>query len=152
MTAITDILDEIKAYIERQEFDKKYFKSNGNSNGFEKLFDEDVISHLKSKYQNENIKFITSDLFLSIHNATIDIIGNRNPDETWNLEINIYDKYDFTDIKNASDYISSTDTVPMSLFSSTLNNFAAISSSYGVIKPFNFMIKMKIKNYKIEKE
>ena len=51
-----------------------------------------------------------------------------------------------------NDYISSTDTVPMSLFSSTLNNFAAISSSYGVINPFNFMIKMKVKNYKIEKE
>ena len=51
-----------------------------------------------------------------------------------------------------NDYISSTDTVPMSLFSSTLNNFAAISSSYGVIKPFNFMIKMKVKNYKIEKK
>ena len=102
--------------------------------------------------QNEEIEFISGDLFLAIHIGTIDIIGNKNSDDTWDLEINIHDKYDFTDIKNASDYILSTDTVPMSLFSSTLNNFAAISSSYGVIKPFNFMIKMKVKNYKIEKE
>ena len=83
---------------------------------------------------------------------SVTIPANSSLNYYWNLEINIYDKYDFTDIKNASDYISSTDTVPMSLFSSTLNNFAAISSSYGVIKPFNFMIKMKVKNYKIEKE
>ncbi|HFI0739781.1 TPA: hypothetical protein ACGO06_002082 [Streptococcus suis] len=52
MTTITDILDEIKAYIMRQEFVKKYFKSNGNSNGCEKLFDEELISNLKSKYQH----------------------------------------------------------------------------------------------------
>ncbi|MGU8041036.1 hypothetical protein ACS60D_08255 [Streptococcus suis] len=75
MTAITDILDEIKAYIERQEFDKKYFKSNGNSNGFEKLFDEDVIRHLKSKYQNENIKF---NLITGQHFPDMDIVIDGN--------------------------------------------------------------------------
>lgn len=36
------------------------------------------------------------------------------------------------------------------IFSSTLNNFAAISSSYNVIKPFNFKIIIKNDDYKIE--
>lgn len=44
----------------------------------------------------------------------------------------------------------SADSVPMSIFSSTLNNFAAISSSYNVIKPFNFKLKIKNDDYKIE--
>ena len=30
------------------------------------------------------------------------------------------------------------------------DNFAAISSSYNVIKPFNFIIKVKKENYKIQ--
>lgn len=50
------------------------------------------------------------------------------------------------------DYVSSTDSIPMSIFSSTLNNFSAISSSYNVIKPFNFKLKIKNEDYKIEKE
>ena len=40
----------------------------------------------------------------------------------------------------------------MSLLSSTLNNFAAISSSYHVIKPFHFILKITNDDYKIENE
>lgn len=61
----------------------------------------------------------------------------------------IEDRYDFTDIKNLREYITSNKSIPMSIFSSTLNNFAAISSSYNVIKPFNFMIKIDKDNYEI---
>ena len=43
-----------------------------------------------------------------------------------------------------------TNSVPMSLLSSTLNNFAAISSAYNVIKPFNFKLKIKNDDYIIE--
>ena len=59
-------------------------------------------------------------------------------------------KFDFTDIKNLKDYVMSTDSVIMSLLSSTLNNFATISSSYNVIKPFNFIIKITNDDYKIQ--
>lgn len=75
MTTIINILDEIKSYIESQEFDKKYFKSNGNSNGFEKLFDENIIDHLKVKYQHENISF---NLITGHHFPDMDIIIDGN--------------------------------------------------------------------------
>ena len=57
------------------EFDKKYFKSNGNSNGFEKLFDENIIDYLKVKYQHENISF---NLITGQHFPDMDIIIDRN--------------------------------------------------------------------------
>lgn len=75
MTTITDILDEIKAYVMRQEFVKKYFKSNGNSNGCEKLFDEELISNLKSKYQHEYMEF---NLITGQHFPTMDILIDGN--------------------------------------------------------------------------
>ena len=40
----------------------------------------------------------------------------------------------------------------LSLHDATLNNFATISSSYNVIKPFNFVIKITNDDYKIENE
>lgn len=98
----------------------------------------------------ENTEFTENDLLLALHIATINIQGIKNEEGMWDLNIEISDRYDFTDIKNLKDYVKSTDSIKMSIFSSTLNNFAAISSSYNVIKPYNFVIKMNVKNYKID--
>lgn len=77
----------------------------------------------------------------------MDVKGNKNNENEWNLHINISDRYDFTDIKGLDDYSNSTDNISKSLLSSTLNNFAAISSQYEVIKPYNFKIEFDIENY-----
>lgn len=123
-----------------------------NNDEFKNLLNSFLLNSSTINIQNKKIEFNKGDLLLSIHKATIDILGEKKSNNAWDLEINIHDKYDFTDIKNLKDYVSSTNSIKMSLFSSTLNNFAAISSSYGVLKTFNFMIKMKIENYKIESE
>lgn len=100
---------------------------------------------------NNRITLPKGDLFYAINNATLIFNATKNENDTWNLNITIKDTYDFTDIKNLKQYVDSTDTVQKSLFSSTLNNFAAVSSSYGVIKYFNFLIKINTNDYKIEK-
>ncbi len=116
-------------------------------------FKEYINSLLTDKeinIENKLIRFYGGDLLLSLHDATLNLRASKKENSNWYLNIEIIDKYDFTDIKNLKDYFTSTDSIIMSLFSSTLNNFAAISSSYNVIKPFNFVIKITKDDYKIE--
>ena len=100
--------------------------------------------------KNKLIRFYVGDLLLSLHDVTLNMRATKNENDTWNIDIEIIDKYDFTNFKKLRDYVTSTDSIIMSLLSSTLNDFAAISSSYNVIKPFNFIIKVKKENYKIQ--
>ncbi len=95
-------------------------------------------------------RFTHGDLLFALHDFTLNLKANKKENGNWYLDVEIVDKYDFTDIKNLKDYATATDSIPMSLFSSTLNNFAAISSSYNVIKPFNFKIKITNDDYKLD--
>lgn len=126
--------------ITKMLFDNEVFKKKINS-----LLEDD-----NATINNKLISFNQGDLLLALHDFTLNLKANKKENGNWNVDIEIIDKYDFTDIKDLKDYVTSTDSVPMSLFSSTLNNFAAISSSYNVIKPFNFKIKVKNDNYKVE--
>ena len=74
------------------------------------------------------------------------IKGIKNKLGIWNLEIELKDKYDFTDIIWFNGYANKdfTDNIPKALISSTLNNFASISSAYDVLKNYKFTIKMKV--------
>ncbi len=63
------------------------------------------------------------------------------------MDIEISDIYDFTDFKSLKKYVKSNSSLIMSIFSTTLNNFAVVSSEYGVIKPYNLKIKFRIENY-----
>ena len=77
----------------------------------------------------------------------------KNEDDTWNLEIEINDTYDFTDFKNLKEYVDSNKTykdVFMDIFSTLLNNFGVVSSEYGVIKTYEVKIKFQLNPYKIE--
>ena len=115
-------------------------------------FKEKINTLLNNKdinIENKLISFSEKDLLLSLHDATLNLKATKNENGNWHIDIEIIDKYDFTDIKNLKDYVTSTDSITMSLLSSTLNNFAAISSSYNVIKPFNFIIKITKEDYKI---
>lgn len=121
-------------------FDDDTFKKKINS-----MLEEDNVT-----INNKLVSFDNGDLLLALHDFTLNLKANKKENGNWNVYIEIIDKYDFTDIKNLKEYVSSTASVPMSIFSSTLNNFAAISSSYNVIKPFNFKLKIKNDDYKIE--
>lgn len=116
---------------------------------FKKKINELLIKD-EVNINNKLVSFSQGDLLLALHDFTLNLKANKKENGNWSVEIEINDKYDFTDIKNLKDYVKSTDSVPMSLFSSILNNFAAVSSSYNVIKPFNFKIKIKDDDYKIE--
>lgn len=119
------------------------------------------IKELIEKYGNEkeqfstnnvdntdcNIEFENKDLFLAIHGSSIHINAVKNQDNSWNMDIEISDIYDFTDFKSLKKYVKSNSSLIMSIFSTTLNNFAVVSSEYGVIKPYNLKIKFRIENY-----
>lgn len=100
--------------------------------------------------EDRNIEFDKTDLFLSIHGATIDLEGTKNNDNSWNLKVKIIDVYDFTDLKDIPEYYNSNDSMIMSIFSTILNNFAVVSMQYGVLKPFEVRIEFELKDYNIE--
>lgn len=117
------------------------------------------INELIKEYGNEKIElkgqhmdFVSGDLFLALHGVDINLNGNKNKNDTWNLKVEIIDKYDFTDLKNLKEYITSANSLPKSIFSSTLNNLAVASSEYGVIRPYEFIMKFEIKNFVISEE
>lgn len=121
-------------------FEKNEFKKAINT--FLKDGDIDI--------KNKLIRFSGGDLLLSLHDSTFNIKAHKKENGDWHLDIEIIDRYDFTDIKNLKDYVTSADSIKMSLLSSTLNNFAAVSSSYNVIKPYNFKIKIIKDDYKFD--
>lgn len=117
------------------------------------------INELIKKYGNESIElkeyhtdFIGGDLFLALHGVRINLNGNKNENGTWNLQVEIKDIYDYTDFKSLKEYVTSANSIPKSIFSSTLNNFAVASSEYGVIKPYEFTMKFKMENYVVSEE
>ena len=93
------------------------------------------------------IEFNNKDLFLSIHGSPTNIVIEKNEDETWNVNMEIIDTYDFTDFKNLKEYMTSNNSLLMSIFSSILNNFGVASSEYGLIKPYKVTIKVQQNNY-----
>ena len=121
---------KIKELIEKYGNGKEQFSTNNSDN------------------TDCNIEFENKDLFLAIHGSSIHINAVKNQDNSWNMDIEISDIYDFTDFKSLKKYVKSNSSLIMSIFSTTLNNFAVVSSEYGVIKPYNLKIKFKIENYK----
>lgn len=117
------------------------------------------ISNLIKKYGNDSIElkeyhtdFVGGDLFLALHGVRINLNGNKKENGIWNLKVEIKDVYDYTDFKSLKEYITSANSIPKSIFSSTLNNFAVASSEYGVIKPYKFIIKFEIENFDVSEE
>ena len=123
-----------------------------NSNEFEGILKRYIKEYINTNNIDitKDIEFQNGDMMLALHGAKIRIKGNKNVIGRWNLHIEIQDRYDFTDFKQLEDYIGATENVPKSVFSSTLNNFALVSSQYGVIKPYDFIIEMDVDNYAIE--
>ena len=118
-----------------------------------------MINELIKQFGNENIElkeyhadFVGSDLFLALHGVNINLNGNKKDDGTWDLKVELIDKYDFTDFKRLKEYMTSTDSILKSIFSTTLNNLGVASSEYGVIRPYEFTMKFEMKNYVVSEE
>lgn len=84
--------------------------------------------------------FTSGDLAFSLHNVSLTVKGNKI-NNLWQLEITIADRYDFTELL-AND-IFTKKTKKYGYMGKTLNDFAAISSEYGVIKPYDVTISFK---------
>ena len=103
-------------------------------------------------YEKDGIvlKFEGGDLLYSLHKATMFIKAIKNEDNTWNLEGEINDTYDFTEFKDLKEYVDNKEEIFTDIFSTLLNNFGVVSYEYGVIKKYDVKIKFNFSNYKIK--
>ncbi len=103
-------------------------------------------------YEKEGVllKFEGGDLLYSLHKAILFFKARKNEDDTWNLEDEINDIYDFTEFKDLNEYTDNKEAILTDILSTLLNNFGVVSSEYGVIKTYNVKIKFNFPNYKIK--
>lgn len=125
------IISEIKEDSGFQEKIKKLIKKYSKNNIIK--FNKDNAKNINDVYYSFN----SDDLFYSLHNVAINLNGKKEKGK-WNLQITLTDTYDFTEIlsndkftKKGKKYIS---------LGTMLNDMGAVSSQYGVIKPFNITI------------
>lgn len=138
-----ETIDSIKRNVGFQDKIKELIKKNDNGK-------KEVV--IEGESEDYNVEFNEPDLYLSLHGATINLIGVKNKDNKWNLKIKIFDTYDFTDWKSLVEYVSSNDSLSISILGSTLNNFAVISMKYGVLKEYIVSVEFEIKDYTVEEE
>ncbi len=107
-----------------------------------------IIQEYEKKNKNQinedtSIVLSKSDLFYSINKAEFKVKGNKQNGK-WNLNINIYDVYDYTKLKTLKEYFKATENVKKSIFSSSLYNFAYFSMKTGVLNEFEVNINFDI--------
>lgn len=107
---------------------------------------EDIIN--KNKYkkyikEEDEVTFLDGDLFASLHKAKLLINGKREKNN-WNLNIEISDKYDFTEYIKLRDYLFSEDNDLLKKIASAGNNVAIISTACKVISQYMITIKFII--------
>lgn len=122
----------------------------------ENVLVQNKIKELLNKYSNNKLKielnettieanellveFESGDLFYSLHNATLNILGEKQEDK-WHLNIILKDKYDFTDPRlKDKEY-------KKSFLGSVLNNCGVVSQQYGVIRPYNVYIEFEYNDF-----
>ena len=72
----------------------------------EKGAEEIEITDEKIELKEHHIDFVGSDLFLALHGVRINLNGNKNEYGTWNLKVEIKDKYDYTDFRSHIEYVT----------------------------------------------
>ena len=70
------------------------------------------INSILNEHENESkinvngiIRFGNGDLLLALHDATLNVIGEKQINNSWNLQIEITDRYDSTDYKEIQEII-----------------------------------------------
>ena len=138
--------DDNPLIIEDEYFDKLIF----GYDEFKKVINENLNGD-EVDIKDKNVTFSSGDLLFAIHEAVLSIKGNKKENENWNLTVEIEDTYDYTNLKKLKEFKNAFGSKTKSIVASTLNNFAAISSSYGVIRPFKYILKVKNNNYNTKK-
>ena len=155
---ITDksIIEEVKEDIDFNNKLKEIIKNYKDDNYFKTS--NDIIKETFAFENNTDLKF-------AIHNAEIIVEGNKNQDGTWYLQVEILDRFDFTDFVfpeeydnkyqeiNKNENKSTTEKTISSVKNGlgyTLNNMALASVQYGVLKEYDLKINFDIENYKEE--
>ena len=142
--------------------ENKYIKKIQNNDVFKSKINEIIQKYgtnncFDTGIENESITFEgikgngliekkdSIDLFLAIHNGFIQTVGKKNEDSTWNLEVTLKDRYDFTVLQKIAEYF---DNGIISFIAATANNFAMIATSCNVVHEYNFEIKISINDWK----
>ena len=105
-----DIIEDIQ----KNEYFKKKINEIINKNMTKYSFDTGT--------KKESLNFEHGDLFAALHSAYVDIIGNKNVNNNWDLDITLSDKYDFTEFKTIREYFEENDI--MNFAATTGNNIA----------------------------
>lgn len=91
------------------------------------------------------VSFSDKDLYFAINKAELKMIEKKE-NENWNLDIKLHDIYDYSDFKNINDYYFDTNSVPRSIFSSTLYNLAL---KFKVMKEYEIDVQFEWNNFKV---
>lgn len=114
---------------------KSIIKKHANKKSFNT---EKIISKEDKKYLLLNYK--DKDLTYALNNTSIYVKGEKI-NKKWSLQITIKDVYDFTDFKELQEFIGKSLSTIVGLFA---NNMAMISTSCGLMNPYNVIIKFKM--------
>ena len=133
----------------------KIIDTINKDNQFKENINNIVKKYGSNKYDfifdsNENkdfpMNFNNSDLYFAIHSADLRVTGKKQ-EEKWNLNIKLHDRYDYSKFKNFKDYYFDTNSIPKSIFSSTLYNLAYYSMKFKVMKEYDIDIQFEIKDF-----
>ena len=99
--------------------------------------------------EKESISFNSANLFFALHNTYLEVIGNKQIDGTWNLDITLDDEYDFTDLQEIEEYVDNDEFLKR-FAGATGNNLAMIATSCRVVNTYHITIKFTINSREVE--
>ena len=86
------------------------------------------------------------DLYAALHGCHTWLSGEKNEDGTWNLEVEMTDTYDFTDLVKFWEKDGFFNKAGW-----FANDLAHLSQKSGAITPFEVTIYFTMKNYEVKK-
>lgn len=127
----------------------KFFKNNVQN--IVREYGKNANNFIFNSSENDKypMSFNEKDLYFSIHSAGLKIVGDKQNNGKWKLNIMLHDKYDYSAPKGVIAYYNDTSNVAKSIFSSTLYNFANKSIKAGVMKEYYIDIVFVIDNYEV---
>lgn len=121
-----------------------------NINNIVKEYGKDCKEFVFDSDNDENfpMNFDESDLYFSIHSASLKIVGKKQG-KNWNLDIKLHDRYDYSIFKYPDKYYNDTNSIPKSIFSSTIYNLAYFSMKFKVMKEYNIDVHIELNDFEV---